>query len=242
MKSTILLKSVFLGLWLAAFPVVVILWYYPVITFRVRVETLLVALFILVGSIGLVWKFKRARWVLVGIYLVTAIFLILPGRKLRDHAALRQAYVEAMQAYQGTRYVWGGEGRFGIDCSGLVRKGWEDALVSQGLFTGNSALIREGASVYWNDTTAKVLGEGYTGRTTLVTTCPSLNTADYTLLLSGDLAVTQNGVHVLAYLGDKTWIAADPGEGKVARFVVPEKENAYFFTPMRIVRWKMLAD
>ncbi len=25
--------------------------------------------------------------------------------------------------YQGVRYVWGGEGLLGIDCSGLVRKG-----------------------------------------------------------------------------------------------------------------------
>ena len=46
----------------------------------------------------------------------------------------------------------------------------------------------------------------------------------------------------MAYLGDKTWIAADPGEGKVVTFNIPEKNNAYFFTPMRIVRWEILSD
>jgi len=38
------------------------------------------------------------------------------------------------------------------------------------------------------------------------------------------------------------WIAADPGAGKVTTFTIPEPKNAYFFTPMRIVRWKTLAE
>lgn len=242
MKNTISLKSVFLGLWLGAFLLLAVLWYYPVITFRVRVAALAVALFILLGSIVWVWKYKNGRWALLAVILGIVVFLVLPGKSTVDRDALRQAYREAMMGYEGTRYVWGGEGLFGIDCSGLVRKGLEDALMSQGFVSLNSRLIRESNALYWNDTTAKVIGEGYSGRTALVTTCPSLNTLDYSLLLPGDLAVTENGVHVMAYLGDKMWIAADPGEGKVTRFAIPEKENAYFSVPMRIVRWKILAD
>jgi hypothetical protein len=58
--------------------------------------------------------------------------------------------------------------------------------------------------------------------------------------MPGDLAVTTSGDHVLAYLGEKEWIAADPGERKVTKFTIPEKKNAYFYTPMRIVRWRIL--
>jgi len=241
-KTAVSFKRIFLGLWLGAFLLLAVLWYYPVITFRIRVETLAVALFILVGFIAWAWKFKNGRWALLGVILVMIAFLVLPGKSTVDRMALRQAYRDAMKSYEGTRYVWGGEGCFGIDCSGLVRKGLEDALVAEGFSTLNSTLLRESGALYWNDTTAKVIGEGYSGRTVLVTTCPSLNTLDYSLVQPGDLAVTENGVHVMAYLGDKAWIAADPEEGKVTRFVVPEKGNAYFSMPMRIVRWKILAD
>ncbi len=109
------------------------------------------------------------------------------------------------------------------------------------LRTLKPGLVREGIWVYWHRTTAKVLGEGDLGRTYAVTTCTNLNALDYSLLMPGDLAVTASGDHIMAYLGDKTWIAADPGEGKVARFVIPELRNAYFSTPMRIVRWKILS-
>ncbi|MBI3986575.1 MAG: C40 family peptidase [Lentisphaerae bacterium] len=30
--------------------------------------------------------------------------------------------VQCLRRYEGTLYVWGGENRRGIDCSGLVRK------------------------------------------------------------------------------------------------------------------------
>lgn len=59
-------------------------------------------------------------------------------------------------------------------------------------------------------------------------------------MLPGDLAVTLSGIHVMAYLGDNTWIGADPGEGRVTQFTVPDKKNSYFATPMRIVRWTAL--
>jgi len=220
----------------------VIFWFYPVITSRTRVEALLAVLFFLGGLLVVVWSIKAARWPMLAFYLLAGIFLILPARLPQIRSGLRNGYVEALKAYSGTTYVWGGEGRFGIDCSGLVRKGLEDALASQSIYTLNPRLIRESNSLYWNDTTAKVIGEGYFGRTYEITICPSLNSLDYTQLLPGDLAVTTDGTHVMAYLGNKTWIAADPGEGKVVSFTIPEKNNAYFSRPMRIVRWKILAN
>ena len=73
-----------------------------------------------------------------------------------------------------------------------------------------------------------------------ITTCPLLNALDHSLILPGDLAVTEDGTHIMAYLGDKTWIAADPIQEKVTKFKIPEKTNAYFSTPMKIVRWTIL--
>lgn len=51
-----------------------------------------------------------------------------------------------------------------------------------------------------------------------------------------------NGTHIMAYLGNKQWIGADPGEGKVVRFLIPENGNFYFSVPMKIVRWTVLEN
>jgi cell wall-associated NlpC family hydrolase len=147
-----------------------------------------------------------------------------------------------MAKYEGVPYVWGGETRFGMDCSGLVRKGFQNALLKRGLLTLNPSLIRSAMDLWWNDTTASEIGRGYGGRTIPVTNCSSLNTLAGSLLLPGDMAVTTTGIHVMAYLGNNTWIGADPGEMRVAIFAVPEMKNAWFSSPMNIVRWKMLKD
>lgn len=52
--------------------------------------------------------------------------------------------------------------------------------------------------------------------------------------------MTPSGIHIMAYLGGKTWIEADPAVGRVCQFTVPEQVNGYFSTPMNIVRWTVL--
>ncbi len=226
--------------WLASLPVFLVLLYFPYIDFPIRVVTWVLALLILIGSIFLTWKFPLWRWSLIAIYGIVILFLLMPSHSQVDRAALRSDYCSALKSYSGCRYVWGGEGYLGVDCSGLVQKGLVNALIVRGLWTLNSELVREGIWLYWHRTTAKVLGEGDHGNTYTVTTCQSLNALDYTLLIPGDLAVTSSGTHVLAYLGNQSWIAADPGAGKVTTFVIPERTNVYFFTPMQIVRWRIL--
>ena len=179
-------------------------------------------------------------WLLIALYGLAVLFLVWPSHRPVDRSALRSDYCAALRSYLGCRYVWGGEGYLGIDCSGLVQKGLADALVTRGLLTLNPSPVREGVWVYWHRTAAKVLGKGDLARTYPVTTCPTLNSLDYSLLMPGDLAVTADGDHVMAYLGNQTWIAADPGVGKVTTFTIPEHKNAYFSTPMRVVRWKIL--
>ena len=235
-------KEKLFHLWLWMFPAFLGLWYFPIIDFPARLAAWAVGFLIVAGSLYYSGKVPLLRWLLVALYLGVALFLQLPLHKPVDRPALQAGYCHALKAYTGCRYVWGGEGYLGIDCSGLVRKGMEDALATQGCSTLNPALMRESLSLYWHDTSARVMGQGYAGRMRVVTACTSLNQLDYMLVTPGDLAVTEGGDHVLAYLGDKTWIAADPIAGRVTTFAIPEEKNPYFTTPMRIVRWRLLED
>ncbi len=50
--------------------------------------------------------------------------------------------------YQGVRYVWGGEGLLGIDCSGLVRKGLVWSQLNLGIRTLNGKPIRDAIGLW----------------------------------------------------------------------------------------------
>jgi hypothetical protein len=237
-------KRVLVIIWVTLFPMFFVLWYAPYVDTLNRACTLAVVALIFAGSIFVVWRFRFFRWILLAIYAALTAFLILPSKPPEDRSELRASYCRALTSYTGCPYVWGGVGYFGIDCSGLVQKSLEDALVTNGLSTLNPFLIRESAWLYWNRTTAKVLGQGNIGRTYSVTTCPNLNSLDYSGLVPGDLAVTATGEHVMAYLGNKTWIAADDTEEKVTKFTIPVVggNDHYFEVPMKIVRWKVLSN
>jgi hypothetical protein len=55
----------------------------------------------------------------------------------------------------------------------------------------------------------------------------------------GDLAVTADGIHVMAYLGSSRWVEADPFARKVIE-LVSSTDNPWFRTPVVFVRWKWL--
>jgi hypothetical protein len=226
--------------WIALVIFFFVLWYSPYVDFPIRVATVAVGALVLAGALVLVWRSRALRLALILFYVAAFVFLAWPATVPKDRSGLRASYCNALNSYLGCRYVWGGVGYFGIDCSGFVQKGLEDDLVTNGLLNVNPAFLRESAWMFWRRTTAKVLGEGDAGRTFVIIEGRTLNDLDYTLLMPGDLAVTMSGDHVLAYLGEKTWIAADPTEHKVTRFTIPERTNFYFSTPMRIVRWKIL--
>jgi len=152
---------------------------------------------------------------------------------------LRASYVENLAGYEGTRYTRGGENRLGIDCSGLVRRGLINALLKQGVATLNPALIRRALVLIWNDSTARALMEEYRGETRQLFRSDSLRELDHTRIRPGDFAVTQDGVHTLTYLGDRIWIEADPGAGRVIR-VKASDGNAWLEEPVMLMRWTML--
>jgi len=242
MAKTFSFRRVLTVLWFSLFPLLLLFWYAPVISLRIRIITLIIILSIFGGALWLSWSRRWVRWSLIALYLLLTVSISLPYRPQINRSKLQMKYCKDLETYTGCKYVWGGEGRFAMDCSGLVRRGLEDALVGQGIRTLNPFLIRQGILLWWNDTTAKALGEGYDGRTRLITIAPTLNTLNYSMLKPGDLGVTEHGIHVMAYLGDRKWIGADPGEKRVTIFKIPEKRNAYFSTPMKIMRWKVLEN
>jgi len=57
----------------------------------------------------------------------------------------------------------------------------------------------------------------------------------------GDLAVRDDGSHVLIYLGARQWIEANPEDGRVViNRATPDSPRGYFHLPMRLVSWTLL--
>jgi hypothetical protein len=234
-------KNVIFGLWIALLPLLVVMLLWPVNSHSLRLGILLAASGLILGSLFYSWNRRPVFLGLVGIFFAVGFFLLQPGCPPVNPAGFQKPYVESMRAYEGASYVWGGETRFGMDCSGLVRKSFQNTLLKAGILTCNPYFVRGAIDLWWNDTTASEIGKGYDGRTVPVTSCSSLNSLDHSLIQPGDLAVTTSGTHVMAYLGHNQWVGADPGEMKVTVFSIPETKNGWFSCPMNIVRWSKLA-
>ncbi len=80
-------------------------------------------------------------------------------------------YIGCLKRYEGVLYVWGGENAVGNDCSGLIRRGLMDALFLEGAVVQLPGLVRDSIKLWWNDTTARVLGEA-SGPTVAVMAAP----------------------------------------------------------------------
>lgn len=195
----------------------------------------------LVGGVLGSARFPCLRNTFIAAFTGALIFLALPGRPV-SHVALQTHYVEELKRYQGVRYVWGGENFLGIDCSGLVRKGMINALWKTGLTTANPTAARAAISLWWRDASARAMQAGYRNMTRSIGSFPSiqsLESRDTALLQSGDLAVTSNGIHILAYLGDGRWIEADPALDRVI-ILDQTTPDPWLQTPVDLLRWRWL--
>lgn len=195
----------------------------------------------LVGGIALFWRRKPIRYGIMALTVILLLPLALPGRAA-DPARLRAAYIESLKPYDGTTYIWGGENRVGIDCSGLVRRGFICAVLKQGLAEFNGTLIRKACSLWWYDASAEAMRDEYRGESVVLFEAPDLNSLDHSRLLPGDFAVTRNGVHTLVYIGQNRWMQADPGRGRAQYEQIPVKDAGWFTTPVYLLRWQLLHE
>ncbi|MGB3691346.1 MAG: NlpC/P60 family protein [Spirulinaceae cyanobacterium] len=203
---------------------------------RLTIVILLVSAFC--GGLFIFWPQKIVRITCLILLVIVASLTLLPGREIIDTSALRQSYVQQLSKYQGSPYVWGGENKIGIDCSGLVRQGLIKANWQQGLLSFNPNLIRKGLSLWWHDTSAVALRDEYKNYTKQLFLSPSINELNHNRIKPGDLAVTADGVHILAYIGNQTWIEADPNYQQVIKVKIPEPNNPWFNVPIYTLQWQ----
>lgn len=204
---------------------------------------LLVAIWVPALWLCATWLLRDKKPCAIGLFglgLALAGFALLPGRTLPP-GRLRSEYVAQLETYEGVRYLWGGENRFGIDCSGLVRRALIRANWKLAFATANPEGLRTGFDLWWHDCTARALRDQYRRFTVPLFPAPSINAVDPARLEPGDVAVTADGVHVLAYLGNRRWIEADPSIGKVLIVPVPAA-NPWFSVPVTLLRWAQMQE
>lgn len=185
------------------------------------------------------WKTKTVRLALLCIPGLLLVPFLLPKREINPDT-LHSAYLVNLKSYESSPYYWGGESSRGIDCSGLPRRAFRDALLKEGFRNLNGSAFRAYAEHWWFDASAKALGSGYRDYTFPSGNSGTIHTLDYTQLKPGDMATTTNGVHVIVYLGDERWIQADPMAGSVIIRRGKIDDNAWFDSPVTVHRWKKL--
>jgi hypothetical protein len=234
-----MMRTVGFRLWIVLWPITIVLFLYPINIALLRVGLIIALLGLWSGCLFFGWHKHVVRIVFLLPAFIIIGFLICPGRSV-EQEKLRQKYVASLRSYEGTRYIWGGENAFGIDCSGLVRAGLIKATFQQGFLILNPGLVRYSLSLWWHDSSAEALGEEYRHQTRRFLTVTSINGLDQSKVLPGDIAVTVSGVHVLAYLGNREWIEADPHFGRVVIVKTPAMKNPWFEEPVHILRWEQL--
>lgn len=189
------------------------------------------------------WLCRKKKPLQLAVAVLPIAILIpffLPGRAM-DVARLQTDYLANLRSTNGAIYVWGAESARAVDCSGLPRLALRRAFLSQGLTTLNGGATRTYLYHWWNDASAKALGEGHLGYTIPLKTIGRIREMSYSELEPGDLAVTSSGAHILVYLGGEEWIQADPGVGHVAIFNGRRDKNPWFTSPVTTHRWAVFA-
>lgn len=209
---------------------------FPVVYDLIRLG--IIAGLISVWAIGLYlfWKNRAARILFVGVLLVVLLAAVCPGREA-DKGLMRKTYVQSLLSYENVEYIWGGETRVGIDCSGLIREAYVDANFKVGLTTLNPGLIRKAVIVWGRDCGANAIGNGYGGRTKLIKNVESLDKLRESDMTPGDMVVAKEGFHILAYIGEGILIEASPNAGKVRQISIADKAKEWKGIPIKLVHW-----
>ena len=211
---------------------------YPIRTGLIKSLILVLSLGVSAGLVVWIRK-KSVRLIcLLAVLSVAAVVTFKPTRP-KPPEQVRSDYVAALRNYEGVRYVWGGETKRGIDCSGIVRAAWVDSQLRLGAKSASATPIRNAFATWWFDASAKELGAGYGARTVELHQSKSIRSNQDRGISPGDFAIVAGGAHALAYLGNHEWIQADPGAQKVI-IVSTTNRNAWLDAPAVLMRWSAL--
>lgn len=190
-RNAILGRRPLIFLWGLAGALFVVLWVYPIGNKLLRLTMLAAGLVFFSGALWFWWGKKAVRYpIVIGVVLLLGL-VVLPSRSV-SQTSLQQRYTQALGRYEGTLYVWGGENRRGIDCSGLVRQGMVDASFREGLATLNGRLIRQSFALRWYDCSAEALKDEYRGLAVKLGETKALHQHDHAQLQPGDFAITSD--------------------------------------------------
>ncbi len=214
---------------------------------EVRMLVVVTILFALFSGLYFLGRLiARRRIVLVPVVLIVALLvLVWPviGSGPVDVDSLRNEYQRQLGGFVGAPYVWGGETRWGVDCSGLARTALWQAMLREGMRTGNPRLLgRTLWGFWWRDVSASDLSDSRFGYTRVIGSAKKLAGYDTSKLKVGDIAVAGRG-HVLVYYGGGQWIEASPSDWLVVVNHAPaDSKRGFFNTSVQFVRWWILDD
>jgi hypothetical protein len=146
----------------------------------------------------------------------------------------RDNYVAALLSYEGTVYAPAGDPG-GISCSTLVRKALSDAVSFDEV---------KSFAIESNPCVSDELAKGCGGQLSHLLHSLNLKNVDYSKLKLGDIAVLGNdvGIHTMAYIGNQSWIHADPISGKVVKTHELDEADDWLNFQVDIMRWNILTD
>ena len=78
--------------------------------------------------------------------------------------------------------------------------------------------------------------------TALVLKYTSMDELDYKNIMLGDIIVAEKGFHTFAYIGNKTWIEANPDTARTLKISSDKKAKEWKGIPIKLVRWSELLN
>jgi hypothetical protein len=116
-----------------------------------------------------------------------------------------------------------------------------ESLATYGFRHFSPRALRTSLWLWWHDSNAIDLGKPESHLTVPVRDPAFSALSNHPEIEVGDLAVTESGSHVLAYLGHETWIEAEPNVGGTHVFTLTGQFAPLAGERVRFVRWRCLA-